>query len=276
MLKRITLHLLIVSVLAILTACGSSKTTRVSSGSYIPGKNSGAPGVSTAGMAPQSAALVDKALSWIGTPYRYGGNDRNGIDCSGLVLRVYKDALGIPLPRSSREQRDYCTSVSKDRLVPGDLIFFATGKNRKTVSHVGIFVGDNQMIHASASKGVIVSDITTPYYSRTYVGSGIVDSYHAMLGDSYRKPVPEIHISKLESPAGFSLTPVERLPQPKHSKQQKQSEQTATSVQSAPSVQSGDAVRPVRTVTASAQPAAQPSAEDARASVLGSLREKDL
>ena len=164
MLKRIASHILVVSVLAILTACGSSRTTRIPANSYTPGKGSGISKDNNDNdtyMAPQSAALINKARSWLGTPYRYGGNDRRGIDCSGLVLQVYKDALGIQLPRNSREQHDYCSSVSKGGMVPGDLIFFATGKNKRKVSHVGIFVGGNQMIHASTSQGVIISDINS-------------------------------------------------------------------------------------------------------------------
>lgn len=309
MLKRIASHILVVSVLAILTACGSSRTTRIPANNYTPDKGSGISKDNNDNdtyMAPQSAALINKARSWLGTPYRYGGNDRRGIDCSGLVLQVYKDALGIQLPRNSREQHDYCSSVSKGGMVPGDLIFFATGKNKRKVSHVGIFVGGNQMIHASTSQGVIISDINSSYYSRTYVGAGMVDKYHAMIGDAYKKnnknkpdkhkkendsrheepssrDIPEIHISQLESPAGFTLTPVEELPQPKQQtptaasgteqkpETQKNADRKTPQSQPEPTQQ-----KTVQVATISNQPAEQPTAEEARKSVLSSLKEKEL
>ena len=130
MLKKSVTHLFIVSVAAvILTACGSSRSTG-STGSYKPAELSWPSKSETTAMAPQSQALLSAAHEWLGVPYRYGGNDRKGIDCSGLVLQVYKDALGIKLPRNSREQHDYCTAIAKGSLTPGDLIFFATGKDK--------------------------------------------------------------------------------------------------------------------------------------------------
>lgn len=226
MLKKSVTYLIILSVASvILTACGSSKSTRAT-GKYTPQELSWPTESETNALAPQSQALLSAAHTWLGVPYKYGGNDRKGVDCSGLVVQVYKDALGIPLPRTSREQRDHCTSIAKGSLIPGDLIFFATGKKSDQVSHVGIFIGDNLMIHASSSKGVILSDINSSYYSRTYAGSGLVDQYHSMIGDRKRKSKkgvkpqkptrsqegPVIHIPQTEETAGFTLTPVENLP----------------------------------------------------------------
>lgn len=296
MLKKSALHIFIVSVAAvILTACGSSKTTRAT-GSYKPS----APELkwpeekSDSPLAPHSEALLSEARTWLGVPYKFGGNDRKGVDCSGLVLQVYKDALGIPLPRNSREQSDYCTSIAKGSLIPGDLIFFATGKDRDRVSHVGIFVGDNLMIHASASKGVILSDINAPYYSRTYAGSGIVEQYHAMLGDSGKKPGkdkktakkrktssredPVITIPRTEATAGYTLTPVESLPQ----RAVQPSDSTVTTARETQEPiesrtrQTATPVKPVTAVSASAAKTAEPTAEEARASVLNSIKEKEL
>lgn len=297
MLKRLSLHIISMSVLAILAGCGPSKTVQSPSAGYKPGQGSVISNNASVS-APQSAALVDAARSWLGTPYRYGGEDRKGVDCSGLVLKVYKDALGIPLPRNSGEQRDYCTPASIGNLIPGDLIFFATGKNKSKVSHVGIFVGNNQMIHASASKGVIVSSITEPYYSRTYVGSGIVDKYHAMLKDVPAQP------EKKPSEPGFTLTPVESLPIAANKPETPAKSETTTAsvttkaeevkerpakqpatvrvVTSSPEKKPQTTAKPVTTVqtatisTASSTTNAEPTPEEARASVLSSLKEKDL
>jgi len=135
-----------------------------------------------------SGRLIAEAESWLGVPYKYGGNDRSGVDCSGLVLQVYQRALGISMPRNSKAQKDFCSPTSTSELIPGDLVFFATGRDRARVSHVGIFLGDNRMIHASTN-GVVVSDITVPYYTRTFAGAGFVGDYRAMVeNDRKRKP----------------------------------------------------------------------------------------
>ncbi|MDE6394515.1 MAG: C40 family peptidase, partial [Duncaniella sp.] len=272
-----------------------SKTTRVSAPSYVtdtsakPAKG----GVGKKLDAP-SEALLSEARSWLGVPYKYGGNDRRGVDCSGFVLQVYQKALDIPLPRSSREQQEYCKATTKGRLIPGDLIFFATDKDKERISHVGIFVGDNLMIHASTSKGVVISDLSSDYYTRTYAGSGIVERYHDMLGgktvkidkdkkkDKNKKETkapaskegPVIYLSQPEPSAGFSLTPVETLPtaadkpSPKTKANKKQAKESKA--------------EPVRstavTTTAVTSSAAKtgPTVEDARMSVLQSIKEKEL
>lgn len=309
MLKKSVTHLFIVSVAAvILTACGSSRSTG-STGSYKPAELSWPSQSETAAMAPQSQALLSAAHEWLGVPYRYGGNDRKGIDCSGLVLQVYKDALGIKLPRNSREQHDYCTAIAKGSLMPGDLIFFATGKDKKRVSHVGIFIGDNLMIHASSSKGVILSDINSQYYSRTYAGSGIVDQYHAMLGTPSRNPRkgikpqkpdrphqsqegPVIHISQSESLAGsgYTLTPVEQLPAKADTITQQTSvpatttaatttttaASATTTATSSTTTSTTATATPVKVATVSADPQPEPTPEEARAAVLKAIKEKDL
>lgn len=300
MLKKSVTYLFIMSVATvILTACGSSKSTS-STGKYKPAEPSWPTKTETAQLAPQSQALLSAAHTWLGVPYRYGGNDRKGIDCSGLVLQVYKDALGIPLPRTSREQSDYCTSIAKGSLIPGDLIFFATGNDKKRVSHVGIFIGDNLMIHASSSKGVILSDINSQYYTRTYVGSGFVDQYHAILGDTPRNPKkgvkpqkpgktkpsqegPVIHISQLESLGnGYTLTPAESLPvkadtivpTPNQTSATTTTTATATPATTATTTATSTPVKVATVSTTSQQD--EPTPEEARAAVLNSIKEKEL
>lgn len=128
--------------------------------------------------------LVEEALKWLGTPYRYGGTSRSGTDCSGMTMQVYVAALGIKLPRSSREQQKFCKSIKKSSLDAGDLIFFSTGRDKTRVSHVGMYIGDSKFIHASGSRGVIVSDINERYYVKNYHSSGHV----ARAMDKEKKP----------------------------------------------------------------------------------------
>lgn len=120
-------------------------------------------------------ALIEEALTWEGTPYKYADADkRSGTDCSGMVLRVYEDVAEIKLPRNSAKQSEYCRIIRAQDVRPGDLVFFATGSDPSRVSHVGMMIDDTHFIHASTKKGVVISDITTPYYQRTFICFGRV------------------------------------------------------------------------------------------------------
>lgn len=118
--------------------------------------------------------LVEEAITWLGTPYRFGGQDYSGTDCSGLTMKVYDKALGIKIPRNSAEQQKFCSGISQNALKAGDLIFFCTGRDRNRVSHVGIYIGDGKFIHSSSSRGVIVSALGENYYVTHYHSSGFV------------------------------------------------------------------------------------------------------
>lgn len=118
--------------------------------------------------------LVEEAMTWLGTPYRYGGQDYSGTDCSGMTMKVYHKALGIKIPRNSAEQQRFCRSINKKSMNAGDLLFFCTGKDKNRVSHVGLYIGDGRFIHASASRGVIISHIDERYYASNYHSSGFV------------------------------------------------------------------------------------------------------
>ncbi|MDE6291970.1 MAG: C40 family peptidase, partial [Muribaculaceae bacterium] len=95
-------------------------------------------------------------------------------DCSGMVMCVYEKVTGIKLPRNSAQQQDFCRKLKEKDVRIGDLCFFATGKDPDKTSHVGIMIDESNFIHASTSKGVVVSDITQPYYIRTFKGFGRV------------------------------------------------------------------------------------------------------
>ncbi len=114
--------------------------------------------------------IVQSATQTLGSPYRYGGTTVNGFDCSGLTRHVYQ-AAGLNIPRTAAQQRDRSKTIhSYSNLLPGDLIFFKTG--RKT-NHVGIFMGNGQFIHASTGKKrVIQAKLDTPYWRRSFVKFG--------------------------------------------------------------------------------------------------------
>lgn len=119
--------------------------------------------------------IVEEAMKWLGTPYRYGASEKGrGTDCSGMVLVVYQDITGVKLPRNSAKQAEFCKKLKQSKVRPGDLVFFATGKDPNKISHVGIMLDSDKFIHASTSKGVVISDVTAPYYQRTFMMYGRV------------------------------------------------------------------------------------------------------
>lgn len=133
-----------------------------------------------------SGAVVEEAYSWIGTPYKYGGETKKGADCSGMIMAIFRDVAGLKLPRNSAAQHDYCVRISRRELEPGDLVFFTGAKGMGNISHVGLYVGKGRMIHSSSSRGVIVSDLSEKYYDKHYSSSGRV--YGITYAATGRKP----------------------------------------------------------------------------------------
>ncbi len=115
--------------------------------------------------------LVLRSLSMVGVRYRRGGNSpETGLDCSGLVQLVFRDTLGLVLPRRSEEMSRAGASVAREHLEPGDLVFFNT--LRRAFSHVGIYIGDNRFVHAPSSGGrVRVESIDSRYWTRRFNGA---------------------------------------------------------------------------------------------------------
>lgn len=117
----------------------------------------------------QGRNIVYTARQCLGVPYRHGGDTPRGFDCSGLVMYVYHKN-GISIPRSTEKQYDRGARISLRRAQPGDLIFYRTEGNR--ISHVGIYCGDNQFIHAPRTgKQVSFSDIRGEYWRKRFVGA---------------------------------------------------------------------------------------------------------
>lgn len=119
--------------------------------------------------------VISTARTFIGTPYRYGGTTRAGMDCSGLLINSFR-AIDVSLPRSSEDQSKVGKEVKMNEIEPGDLVFFATGKKKKKVTHVGLVTDvkskDNvKFIHASSSLGVVETNIFSDYYKKRFRGA---------------------------------------------------------------------------------------------------------
>ncbi len=118
---------------------------------------------------PIRLRLVQAGFQFLGVRYHLGGSEENGVDCSGLVKKLFSK-FNIELPRTSREQYQQGEKIDRDNLKMGDLVFFSSGGKRPT--HVGIYVGDNKFIHAALkAKQVIVSDLNKIWYSMRYLGA---------------------------------------------------------------------------------------------------------
>lgn len=297
MMSRLSISLLLSASIGcsmLFASCGSSrssnatvyKTTPVGKGG--PTKPDRKTFEIPQSLAPQSHALLAEARQWIGTPYKYGGEDRNGVDCSGLVLNVYRSALKLKLPRNSAEQASFCTPLDKGALIPGDLLFFdTTGGGGKKVSHVGIYVGDGMMVHSSSSKGVIVSDINAEYFRRTYAGAGCVDQYRALIASAPTSapaptstpatPAQTSQPQDVNSP--FKFTPVESLPSRKG--ETRETSKPAPASKPTPTTQTPAASKTTKAPIQAAQQtstttSSEPSPDEARKKVLESLIEQKL
>jgi probable lipoprotein NlpC len=118
--------------------------------------------------------VIETAKKYEGVPYRYGGLTTAGLDCSGFLNLVFKEALNVPLPRSASAIYSWVEKTTLDRTQPGDFLFFATDESGK-VTHVGLYLGDKRFIHAASSgpkTGVIYSSIDEKYWTDAYVGAG--------------------------------------------------------------------------------------------------------
>jgi cell wall-associated NlpC family hydrolase len=135
-----------------------------------PGSPTSAPPPAAPGAAPlDTYALTRTALSLRGVPYRNGGRDQQGFDCSGFIQYVFAQN-GLQLPRDVREQYQLGRRVRSEDIAPGDLLFFATTPRK--VTHVGIAIDADQFVHAPSSKGVVrVERLSQPYWSRRFLAA---------------------------------------------------------------------------------------------------------
>lgn len=136
------------AIILILTSCGSHMSKR-----------------------EKSEAVIAKAKSYTGTPYKWGGTTSSGMDCSGLLLNSFK-VIDYQMPRTSAEQKKIGKRVSKDEIKKGDLLFFATTKKKRKITHVALVTdiqgGNVIFIHASTSKGVSESSLANSYWNKHF------------------------------------------------------------------------------------------------------------
>ena len=113
-----------------------------------------------------SAQLKNAYQQYKGTPYKYGGTDQQGFDCSGFINRIYLDAFNLDLPRTTDELARAGKPIRRDQLQAGDIIIFKTSIKQL---HAGIYTENGSFIHASTSKGVIRSSLNNPYWHQRYI-----------------------------------------------------------------------------------------------------------
>lgn len=128
------------------------------------------PDMAALGAEERIVTLIDSAYSYIGTPYKWAGTSRSGMDCSGFVSTAFS-AINVPLSRSSIEMSTQGRDIPLSQAEVGDLLFFKTTRKRNRISHVGIVVGvgdEVKFIHASVSQGITVSSLSEDYWQKAY------------------------------------------------------------------------------------------------------------
>lgn len=103
---------------------------------------------------------------WYGVPYKYGGCEKTGVDCSCFTINLFNEVYSKKMPRTAGEIYKECEKTTLEKITEGDLIFFKI--NSKTISHVGVYLKDNMFVHSSTSKGVLVNSLTETYYQKYF------------------------------------------------------------------------------------------------------------
>jgi cell wall-associated NlpC family hydrolase len=166
----------IVTAICLVAGCASSRSVPRPFPGAAPGPERppaagvpDAPGAAEAPAAPVGTPVVSTALAFRGVPYRNGGSDPSGFDCSGFVQYVFA-SHGLRVPREVRDQFQAAAPVDRDDIQPGDLVFFETVS--RGPSHVGIAIGGSEFVHAPSSRGVVrVERFTTQYWAERWIGA---------------------------------------------------------------------------------------------------------
>ncbi|GAB4376567.1 MAG: NlpC/P60 family protein [Salibacteraceae bacterium] len=162
--KSKTLYVLAVAAICTLTvSCKAGKKATKNNRSQTPKvleEFAQRMGVSSGQL--QNPELYSFIRQWEGTPYKYGGTDRRGTDCSGFIGTLYREVYNLEVPRTTSQLAQFVRPVSIDNLSEGDMVFFdLSGKKH---SHVGVYLVNDYFVHASSSRGVIISSLKSPYY----------------------------------------------------------------------------------------------------------------
>ncbi len=130
--------------------------------------------------ATSNVKLYQFIYDWIGTPYRLGGDSKKGIDCSKFAIQLYDKVFNTIIGNNSRSIFSMVNPIGKTELQEGDLVFFRI--HSRSITHVGVYIGDNKFAHASSSKGVMISNLNEPYWQRYYYKGGrLLDTYREKL-----------------------------------------------------------------------------------------------
>lgn len=159
-------RIFILIALVLLSGCSALRTSR-----FEPASPSAPDRVALLSML--DGILRSEAADWDGTPHVLGGLSETGIDCSGLIQRIYADALGVHLPRTTELQQREGHKVKRRELVAGDLVFFTPDGKGK---HAGIVLSGGDFVHASSSRGVMTSNMSNPYWKKHFkTGRRVLD-----------------------------------------------------------------------------------------------------
>ena len=187
--KSVHLHGLILVSLLFLASCSNNKKSKGKTATKSrtevrkPSSSSSSSNASAAAIKQKYAQELGTSASqlkseklylfideWRGTPYKYGGTNRSGVDCSGFVGELYRQVYTKNLPRTTSEIGKASKPISKSDLNEGDIVIFDI--NGKKGSHVGVYLANNKFVHASTSKGVVISDLNNPYYQKAFSRGG--------------------------------------------------------------------------------------------------------
>ncbi len=169
--KRFSYLLFVVGFFFAFTSCKTSKPA-VKSNPNQQLINKYAKKLNVSATAIKNTKLYAFIDNWYGTKYKYGGLSKQGVDCSGFCGILYKEVYHKTLPRSTSEIVKVLNSVKKAKLKQGDLVFFNIGKKKN--SHVGVYLTSHYFVHASTSRGVIISNLDESYYKKAYSKGGSV------------------------------------------------------------------------------------------------------
>ena len=162
-------YLVIIGLTFLFVGCSTNKkVTTTKQNDYLQDKYAGILKVQPSEI--KNIALYTFIDEWMGVKYQYGGMTKQGVDCSGFCNQLYKEIYNKEIKRTTKELSKATNKVGKERLKEGDLVFFNI--SNKKDAHVGVYLTNNHFVHASTSKGVVISSLENPYYKKNYHKGG--------------------------------------------------------------------------------------------------------